>query len=71
LTRFQYDTPACLQANRRPLRVAHSRDDEIVPFRLGQRLFATARTESDGAEARKVTAAARVPQGIDTESGEF
>lgn len=42
LTRFRYDTLASVKAARRPLLVAHSPQDEIVPFAHGRRLFEAA-----------------------------
>lgn len=42
ITRFSYDNLANLRRISSPLLVAHSRDDEIVPFVHGQALFAAA-----------------------------
>ena len=42
LARLRYDTAAALARVRSPVLVAHSPDDEIVPFRHGQRLFQVA-----------------------------
>lgn len=42
LTRFRYDTLASLRTVRCPLLVAHSPQDEIVPFSHGRRLFEAA-----------------------------
>lgn len=42
LARMRYDTAAALAQTRCPVLIAHSPDDEIVPFRHGQRLFETA-----------------------------
>jgi hypothetical protein len=42
LTRFRYSTQADLVSVLCPLLVVHSRDDEIIPFAHGQRLFAVA-----------------------------
>ncbi|MDP2834030.1 MAG: alpha/beta hydrolase [Pseudomonadota bacterium] len=42
LARLRYDTGAALAQTRSPVLVAHSPDDEIVPFRHGQRLFQAA-----------------------------
>jgi fermentation-respiration switch protein FrsA (DUF1100 family) len=39
LARFDYNTLAFLSHVRCPVLVAHSRDDDIVPFRHGRRLF--------------------------------
>lgn len=39
LTRFRYDTRGALADIRCPVLVVHSRDDDIVPFAHGQRLF--------------------------------
>lgn len=39
LTRFQYDTLGALKEINCPVLVVHSRDDDIVPFSHGQRLF--------------------------------
>ena len=42
LARLRYDTRASLAQTSCPVLVAHSPDDEIIPFRHGQRLFAAA-----------------------------
>jgi fermentation-respiration switch protein FrsA (DUF1100 family) len=42
LTRFQYDALATLRDVNCPVLVVHSRDDDIVPFSHGQRLFQAA-----------------------------
>lgn len=42
ISRFSYDNLANVRRIRAPLLVAHSRDDEIVPFAHGQALFAAA-----------------------------
>ena len=42
LARLRYDTAAALGQTRGPVLVAHSPDDEIIPFRHGQRLFEAA-----------------------------
>jgi hypothetical protein len=42
LTRFRYSTQADLVSVLCPLLIVHSRDDEIIPFAHGQRLFAVA-----------------------------
>lgn len=42
LARIRYPTLEYAQAARAPVLVAHSRDDEIVPFRHGERLYAAA-----------------------------
>jgi fermentation-respiration switch protein FrsA (DUF1100 family) len=43
LSRFSYDTLAALERVRAPVLVAHSPEDEIVPYRHGLRLYAAAR----------------------------
>lgn len=43
LSRFSYQTREYLTSVHSPVFVAHSRDDNIVPFRHGQALFAAAR----------------------------
>jgi fermentation-respiration switch protein FrsA (DUF1100 family) len=43
ISRFRYDNISHLGAVRAPVMIAHSRDDEIVPFAHGQRLYAAAR----------------------------
>ena len=40
--RFRYDTRACILQVRCPVMVVHSREDEIVPFEFGVRLFEAA-----------------------------
>lgn len=42
LARYRYDTLASLESVTCPVLVAHSRQDDIVPFRHGQQLFAAA-----------------------------
>lgn len=42
LTRLRYDTLNNLQAVRSPVLIVHSRDDEIIPFQQGRKLFAAA-----------------------------
>jgi fermentation-respiration switch protein FrsA (DUF1100 family) len=42
LARFRYSTQADLVSVLSPLLIVHSRDDEIIPFAHGQRLFAVA-----------------------------
>ena len=42
LSRFDYDTRAALAEVRCPVLVIHSRDDDIVPFEHGRRLFESA-----------------------------
>ncbi len=43
LCRFKYDTRLSLQRLGCPVLIVHSREDEIVPFGHGERLFATAK----------------------------
>ena len=43
ISRFRYDNLSHLAVLRAPVLIAHSRDDEIVPFAHGQRLYAAAR----------------------------
>ena len=40
--RFRYDTRACIRQVRCPVMIVHSREDEIVPFEFGIRLFKAA-----------------------------
>ncbi len=42
ISRYRYDTLAHLRNYRGPVLIAHSRDDEIVPFAHAERLFAAA-----------------------------
>jgi fermentation-respiration switch protein FrsA (DUF1100 family) len=42
LSRFQYDNRRNLQTISSPVLVAHSRDDEIIPYEHGRQLFAVA-----------------------------
>lgn len=42
LARFHYDTRAHVAASNTPVFIAHSPDDEIIPFRHGRALFAAA-----------------------------
>lgn len=42
LARMRYDTTTALAQTRCPVLIAHSPDDEIVPFRHGQQLFKVA-----------------------------
>ena len=43
LLRFKYDTAAYLEGVNCPVLIVHSPDDEMMPFRHGQRLFETAK----------------------------
>jgi uncharacterized protein len=43
LSRYRYDTLAALGQISSPVLLAHSREDEVVPFEHGERLFAAAR----------------------------
>lgn len=45
ISRFSYDTLDALKSVKAPVLVAHSRQDDIVPFRHGQALFAAAKGE--------------------------
>lgn len=42
LCRFRYDTLGCMPGIHCPVLVAHGRDDEMIPFAFGQRLFRAA-----------------------------
>jgi fermentation-respiration switch protein FrsA (DUF1100 family) len=52
ISRYRYDTLAHLRNYRGPVLVAHSRDDEIVPFAHGERLIAAAPGEKSMLEMR-------------------
>lgn len=43
LCRFKYDTREAVSRVNCPVIVAHSRDDEMIPFAMGRRLFESAR----------------------------
>ncbi|MDP2989412.1 MAG: alpha/beta hydrolase [Kiritimatiellota bacterium] len=43
LSRYRYDTLARMERIHCPVLIAHSRDDEMIPFEQGRRLFAAAR----------------------------
>ncbi|MBU4286402.1 MAG: alpha/beta hydrolase [Verrucomicrobia bacterium] len=43
LSRYRYNTLARMEQIKCPVLIAHSRDDEMIPFEQGQRLFAAAR----------------------------
>ena len=43
ISRFSYDTRAAIDAVNAPILVAHSRDDDIIPFAHGKALFEAAR----------------------------
>ncbi len=43
LLRYRFDTLSKIRELRCPLLITHSPDDELVPFNMGQRLFAAAR----------------------------
>jgi hypothetical protein len=43
LSRYRYDTRACLNRLSAPVLIAHSPQDEIIPFRHGRALFEAAR----------------------------
>ena len=42
ISRFSYDNLSNLKSIKSPVLIAHSRDDDIIPFAHGQKLFATA-----------------------------
>lgn len=42
ISRFRYDSLANLKTVKSPVLIAHSRDDDIIPFAHGQKLFAAA-----------------------------
>lgn len=52
LSRFRYDNFANLKAIRSPVLIAHSRDDDIVPFAHGQKLFDAASEPKQFLETR-------------------
>jgi len=52
LSRFRYDTGAKLAAIAAPLLIAHSADDEIIPYAHGRRLFELARKPKQFLELR-------------------
>ncbi len=52
ISRFNYDNLANLKAVKAPVLIAHSRDDDIVPFAHGQRLFAAAGEPKEFLEMR-------------------
>jgi len=52
LTRIRYDNLARMPQIACPVLIAHSRDDDIVPFRHGQLLFAAAREPKQFLELR-------------------
>ncbi len=52
LARFRYDTEAYLESVSCPVLIVHSRDDEIVPFAHGRRLFAVANAPKQLLEMR-------------------
>lgn len=52
ISRFGYDTLANLRNVRVPVLIAHSRDDEIVPFSHGRKLFAAANEPKEFLEMR-------------------
>jgi len=43
MSRFKYDTEGYLEGVNCPVLIVHSRDDEMMPFRHGQRLFEVAK----------------------------
>jgi len=43
ISRFSYDTRGAVQAVKAPVLIAHSRDDDIIPFAHGKALFEAAR----------------------------
>lgn len=52
ISRFKYDTLDSLRRVRAPVLVAHSRDDDIVPFAHGQKLYAAANAPKQFLEMR-------------------
>lgn len=43
LCRYRYNSHALIDSVNMPVLIAHSREDEMIPFTMGQRLFAKAR----------------------------
>lgn len=52
ISRFRYDNLANLEQIKAPVLIAHSRDDDIVPFAHGQKLFAAANEPKQFLEMR-------------------
>lgn len=52
LARFSYNTEAYLRSLSRPALIVHSRDDDIIPFAHGRRLFAAANEPKQFLEIR-------------------
>ena len=52
LARFRYHTETFLQSVSCPVLIVHSRDDEIIPFAHGRRLYATANEPKELLEIR-------------------
>ena len=52
MSRFKYDTRACLTAVRAPVLIAHSREDDIIPYAHGERLYAAANEPKQFLELR-------------------
>lgn len=52
ISRFRYDNLANLGSVRAPVLIVHSRDDDVVPFAHGQKLFATAGEPKEFLELR-------------------
>ena len=43
LCRYRYNSHALIDSVNMPVLIAHSREDEMIPFKMGQRLFARAK----------------------------
>lgn len=52
ITRYRYDTRRALQEVHAPVLIAHSREDEIIPFQHGQTLYAAAHEPKQFLELR-------------------
>jgi fermentation-respiration switch protein FrsA (DUF1100 family) len=52
ISRFKYDARDCIRQAICPVLIVHSRDDELVPFRHGQRLFEAAHEPKEFLEIR-------------------
>jgi len=77
LSRFKYDTEGYLEGVNCPVLIVHSPDDEMMPFRHGQRLFEAAKEpkkflEISGSHNEGfITSGKRYEEGLDTFISEY
>ncbi|MFC1930117.1 alpha/beta hydrolase [Chloroflexota bacterium] len=77
ISRFKYDTEGYLEEVNCPVLIVHSPDDEMMPYRHGQRLFETAKEPKEFLEIRGshnegfITSGKRYEEGLNTFISEY